>query len=62
MDLDVVLSESVPLPAKASNGNGIEKAVADLICDVCLSHPSALHAVNAFSVANSDDNRPLEID
>lgn len=38
-----------------------KKAVADLVSDGRLSHPSASRAVNAFSLAGCNDDMPLAI-
>lgn len=58
IDLDFVHSGSVPLSTKARDSNAIEKTVDNLVNDVSITHPSASHAVNAPSIAESDDDRP----
>lgn len=59
MNLEVVLTVSVPTPADESEANAIEMAVANLVCDWSSSYPSASHAVNAPSLAGSDGDTPL---
>lgn len=61
MDLDIVSSGSVPLPAKDGDAKAIGKAVANLIGDISASHPSASLAVNDPSLAGNDAYRPLAV-
>lgn len=57
INLYVVLSGSVALPAKSGNINAIPNDLADLIHDVSSLHLSALLALNVISPAESDDDR-----
>lgn len=61
VDLDVVPSGYVLLPAEGSDASAIEMIVVDLIGDVSSSHLSASLAVNAPFFADTDDNRPSAI-
>lgn len=62
MNLYVVPSESVPLPANSSGSNAAAKDVADVIKGVSPTHTSASHVANASSISGIDDNTPLEVD
>lgn len=62
MDLDIVPSEFLPLPAEASNARAIKIAVADLIGDVSVSLSSTSYAVNDSSLVGSHDGIPLVAD
>lgn len=61
IDIDVVPFWFEPPSAGSGDSNAIENAVADHIGGVSHSHPSASRTVNAQSLAENDENKPLTV-
>lgn len=62
IDLGVVPSESSSSSAEAGNTSAIEKAVAELIVEMSLSHQSVSYAVNSYFHAGSVEGKPFVIE
>lgn len=58
MNLDVNLSRSVPLPAKAGDVKASEKSASDCIGGVSRSNPSASYNVNAPALPDAMKTGP----